>query len=126
MMEFTNFFTKESVRPRACMEPFVLLLSPFAPHLAEELWQILGHSNTLAYEPWPTWDEAALKESLAEIPVQINGKVRAKVMVPPDADKDAIEQAARAEERIAEQLAKVQVIKTVVVPGRLVNFVVKG
>jgi len=126
MMEFTNFFTKEAVRPRACMEPFVLLLSPFAPHMAEELWQILGHEQTLAYEPWPTWEEAALKEALVEIPVQINGKVRAKVQVPPDADKDAIEQAARSEERIAEQLANRQVVKTVVVPGRLVNFVVKG
>ena len=61
MMEFTNFFFKESVRPRAAMERFVLLLSPFAPHLAEELWQLLGHDETLAYEPWPEFDEALLK-----------------------------------------------------------------
>ncbi len=125
MMEFTNFFTKEEVRPRACMEPFVLLLSPFAPHLCEELWQILGYNQTLAYQPWPTWDEARIKESQIEIPVQINGKVRGKVLVSPDADKAALEAAARAEERIAEQLQSVQVVKIVVVPGRMVNFVVK-
>ncbi len=59
MMEFTNFFLKEEPRPRSAMERFVLLLSPFAPHLAEELWQLLGHGQTLAYEPWPAFDEAA-------------------------------------------------------------------
>ena len=62
MMEFTNFFTKQDRRPRAAMEPFVLLLSPFAPHIAEELWQALGHPNTLAYESWPQYDEALLVE----------------------------------------------------------------
>src|SRR5262249_26458201 len=78
MMEFTNFFTKETVRPRACMEPFVLLLAPFAPHIAEELWEALGRSKTLAYEPWPKYDESLLAESTVEVPVQINGKVRSK------------------------------------------------
>ncbi len=126
MMEFTNHFTKEDVRPRDCMEPFVLLLSPYAPHLCEELWQLLGHADTLAYAPWPAWDEDRLKESQIEIPVQINGKVRGKVLVAPDADKATLEAAARAEPRIAEQLQAARVIKTVVVPGRMVNFVVKG
>jgi leucyl-tRNA synthetase len=76
MMEFTNFFTKLDRRPRAVLEPFVLLLSPFAPHMAEELWQALGHAKTLAYEPWPKYDEALLVESTIVLPVQINGKVR--------------------------------------------------
>ena len=83
MMEFTNFFTKCDVRPRAAMEQFVLLLSPFAPHLAEELWQLLGHDKTLAYEPWPTFDEAKLREDTVEMPVQISGKLRRRVTVPP-------------------------------------------
>ena len=77
------------------MEQFVLLLSPFAPHIAEELWQALGHDETLAYEPWPTYDESLLVEDEMEIPVQINGKVRAKITVPADADQAKIEDTAR-------------------------------
>ena len=86
MMEFTNYFTKQSERPRAVLEQFVLLLSPFAPHMAEELWQALGHTKSLAYEPWPKFDAALAQEDTIEIPVQINGKVRSKVTVPADAD----------------------------------------
>ena len=126
MMEFTNFFTKADRRPRSVMEPFVLLLSPFAPHIAEELWSALGHKNSLAYEPWPAYDDQLLVESEIEIPVQINGKLRGKIMVAADADAATIEQAARVEPRIAEQLASKQLVKTIAVPGRMVNFVVKG
>ena len=126
MMEFTNFFTKLAVRPRAVLEKFVLLLSPFAPHMAEELWQVLGHAETLAYEPWPKFDEALAREDTIEIPVQINGKLRSKLAVPADIDAKALEAAARADARIAELLAGKQVVKVIVVPGRLVNFVIKG
>jgi leucyl-tRNA synthetase len=126
MMEFTNFFTKADRRPRAVLEPFVLLLAPFAPHIAEELWQSLGHKSTLAYEPWPAYDESLLVESELEIPVQINGKLRGKITIAADADAQSLEQAARADTRIAEQLAGKQVVKTIAVPGRMVNFVVKG
>jgi leucyl-tRNA synthetase len=125
MMEFTNFFLKAAERPRAAMETLVLLLSPFAPHLAEELWQALGHEKTLAYEPWPTFDEAALREETIEIPVQINGKLRGRIAVPTEADKAALEKAARAEPKIAELLAGKTVVKAIVVPGRMVNFVIK-
>src|SRR5262249_37591507 len=76
MMELCNHLTGLEVRPRSVLNTFVLLLSPFAPHLAEELWQALGHSNTLAYEPWPAYDEALTKAETIEVPVQINGKVR--------------------------------------------------
>src|SRR5206468_3837132 len=72
MMEFTNHLTPQTVRPRSVLMTFTLLLSPFAPHLAEELWHILGGSDTLAYEPWPTFDEALLKVDEIEVPVQIN------------------------------------------------------
>jgi leucyl-tRNA synthetase len=125
MMEFTNYFTTASERPRCVMEQFVLLLSPFAPHIAEELWQALGHKQSLAHEPWPEFNPAYAKEDTVEIPVQINGKVRSKVMVPADADSATIEKTARADARITELLAGAQIIKVVVVPRRLVNFVAK-
>lgn len=125
MMEFTNFFTGSDVRPREAMEKIVLLVSPFAPHLAEELWQILGHKKTLAYEPWPPFDESKIRESTVEIPVQILGKVRGRVTVPADADEKTIEAAARADEKVAALLEGKMVVKTIVVPKRLINFVVK-
>ncbi|MFO0870318.1 MAG: leucine--tRNA ligase [Pirellulales bacterium] len=125
MMEFVNFFTKETTRPRSVLETFVLLLAPYAPHLAEELWNALGHSETLAYHPWPACDEQYLRDDTVEIPVQILGKLRSKVVVPADATAAAIEEAARTEPRIVELLTGKTIVKVVVVPGRLVNFVVK-
>jgi len=125
MMEFTNHFTAAVERPRAVLEKFVLLLSPFAPHLAEELWQALGHTTTLAHEPWPQFDPELAKEDTREIAVQINGKVRAKIRVPADADQERMIAAARTEGRIAELLTGKQVVKQIAVPGRLVSFVVK-
>ena len=107
------------------MGPFVLLLSPFAPHLAEELWNLLGHDESLAYEPWPEFDESLLVTSTVEIPVQVNGKLRGKVVVATDAEQEAIQEAAAADETVARFLEEKTIIKTVVVPGRLVNFVVK-
>jgi leucyl-tRNA synthetase len=125
MMEFTNYFTTASERPRSVMEPFVLLLSPFAPHIAEELWQALGHTESLAHEPWPKFDPQLARQETIEIPVQINGKVRSKISVPADADNATIEAAARADERVTELLFAKQILKVVVVPGRLINFVVR-
>jgi leucyl-tRNA synthetase len=126
MMEFTNFFTKSDRRPRAAMEQFVLLLSPFAPHIGEELWQVLGHPKTLAYEAWPKYDESLLVESTIEMPVQINGKVRSKITVPADADNGAILLAAKADPKVADYIRGRQILKEIVVPGKLVNIVVKG
>ncbi len=125
MMEFTNFFTKADVRPRSIMEPFVLILSPFAPHLAEELWQLLGHGKSLAYERWPVAEPRWLKEESVEVPVQVNGKLRGKVVVPTGSDAAATEAAAREDAKVGEHLVGKMVVKVVVVPGRLVNFVVK-
>jgi leucyl-tRNA synthetase len=126
MMEFINEFGTLEPRPRAVLEPFALLLSPFAPHLAEELWSILGHSESLAYAAWPTWDEKYLIESEIEIPVQINGKLRAKILVPAGADAATLQSLAEANATIQPQLAGKQIVKVVAVPGRMVNFVVKG
>jgi leucyl-tRNA synthetase len=124
LMEFTNAFTGQDVRPRTAMETFTLLLAPMAPHIAEELWQVLGHDESLAYAPWPSYDPALLKDEEIEIPVQVNGKLRGRVSVPADADRDAIEAAARADEKIAALLKGKAIRKVVVVPGKLVNFVV--
>jgi leucyl-tRNA synthetase len=126
MMEFTNYFTTASERPRAALEKFVLLLSPFAPHIAEELWQALGHQQSLAHEPWPEFDPSLAKEDSIEVPVQINGKLRAKITVPAGLDAIQLEAAARADARVQELLNGKQVVKVIVVPGRLVNFVIKG
>jgi leucyl-tRNA synthetase len=125
MMEFVNFFNKQTVRPRSAMERFVLLLSPYAPHIAEELWQVLGHGQTLAYEPWPDYDEALTRENTIEVPVQVLGKLRAKVCVPAEATPADIEAAARADQKVQEWIGGKQVVKVIVVPGRLINFVVK-
>ena len=124
MMEFVNYFTKSSVRPHGVMKSFVLLLSPFAPHVAEELWQILGGETTLAYEAWPNYDESLTQDETIEVPVQIKGKVRGRISVPADIDKGGLEEAARNDAKIAEQLEGRKIVKVIVVPGRLVNFVV--
>jgi leucyl-tRNA synthetase len=125
MMEFVNYFTKESVRPKRAMEALVLLLAPYAPHIAEELWHALGHDQSLTYAPWPTYDEAMTRTSEIEIPLQINGKVRAKVMVPADATVEQMEAAGRNHEKINEWLEGKAIVKAIVIPGRMVNFVVK-
>ncbi|MFT7641661.1 MAG: leucyl-tRNA synthetase, partial [Pirellulaceae bacterium] len=126
MMEFVNHFTKQSERPQSTMETFILLLSPFAPHLSEELWELLGHTETLAYEPWPEFNENFLKESTIEVPVQINGKVRAKINVPAGTNKDDLLALAKSNERVAELIEGMNIVKEIAVPGRMVNFVVKG
>jgi leucyl-tRNA synthetase len=125
MMEFTNFFLKQDRRPQRAMEQFVLLLCPFAPHISEEIWEALGHGKTLAYEPWPGFDESLIKEDTIEVPVQINGKLRSRIRVPAEADCDTLERAARLDQRIADHLKLKQEVKVIVVPGRMVNFVVK-
>ena len=126
MMEFVNAVGQDEVRPRSLMEPFVLLLSPFAPHLAEELWQILGHEQTLAYEPWPVHDEQYLVEDEIEIPVQVNGKLRAKIRLPAGVDQETMQAAAEADEAVQRFLEGKERVRTIVVPGRMVNFVVRG
>jgi leucyl-tRNA synthetase len=126
LMEFTNAFTGMDVRPRSAMETFTLLLAPLAPHAAEELWQVLGHDRSLAYEPWPEFNPALLKDDEIEVPVQINGKLRGRITVAADLSREALEAAARADEKVAALLEGKDIKKVVVVPGKLVNFVVSG
>jgi leucyl-tRNA synthetase len=110
--------------PRSVLEPLVLMLAPLAPHIAEELWSRLGHAGSLAREPFPVADPAWLVDETVEMAVQVNGTSRATVRVPAGADQVAAERAAQADARIAAHLADRRVRKVVVVPGRLVNFVV--
>ncbi|MCF0233929.1 MAG: class I tRNA ligase family protein [Thermoguttaceae bacterium] len=125
MMEFVNFFSRRETRPLSAMRAFTLLLSPFAPHIGEELWKALGGEKSLAYEPWPQWDEAALHEATIVIPVLICGKLRAKIEVPSDADSATVEAAALAQPKIAASLEGKTIVKTIVVPGKTINFVAK-
>jgi leucyl-tRNA synthetase len=126
MMEFVNFCTPLDRRPRAILEPFVTILAPFAPHLAEELGELLGKPAPVSLATWPAVEEKWLKDDTVEIPVQIQGKLRGRVVVPAGADAEAMKAAAAADPKIAEQLAGKQIAKVVAVPGRLVNFVLKG
>jgi len=113
-----------AIRPED-FERFVLLLAPFAPHMSEELWERLGHTDLVARAEWPAYDEALLVEEEVTLAVQVNGKVRSRVTVPADADEAAVREAALADEKVAKYVTGREVKKVVVVPGRLVNIVVK-
>jgi len=123
MMEFVNFCTPLERRPRAILEPFVTVLAPFAPHLAEELWQVLGKQAPVSLATWPVAEQKWLVDDTLEIPIQIQGKLRGRVSVPAGTDAEALKAAAAADPRIAELLAGKRITKVVAVPGRLVNFV---
>jgi leucyl-tRNA synthetase len=107
------------------LESLVLMLAPFAPHLASELWEQIGRKDTILRHPWPKFDEALARENEIEVPVQINGKLRALIKVPVDASKEALEAAARADEKVQVALAGKTVVKVIFVPGKLINFVVR-
>ncbi len=123
MMIFVNAVTAQEKRPRKLLEPFVLLLAPYAPHLAEEIWERLGHNQTLAYEPWPRFDESLLKEDTVTVVLQVNGKLRDRAEVPAQISQAELEELALANDRVKEHLAGKQVKKIIVVPGKLVNIV---
>jgi leucyl-tRNA synthetase len=124
MMVLVNELTPASPRPKWAVEQLVLILAPFAPHIAEELWQRLGHAKTLAYEPWPKWDAADLVEATVALPVSINGKHKETIEVPRGADRGAIEQMVLANERVQRSLGGKPIRKVIYVEGRMVNLVV--
>ncbi|MEV6716471.1 leucine--tRNA ligase [Lentzea sp. NPDC051208] len=125
LIELNNYVTKHysSGTPRALAEALVLMLAPQAPHVAEELWSKLGNEGSLAHGPFPKADEQYLVEDTVEYPIQVNGKVRSRVVVSASAAQDEIKAAALAEEKIAELVAGGEPRKVIVVPGRLVNIV---
>ncbi len=125
MMVFINEINRLDEVPVAAWEPFVLLLSPYAPHLAEELWEKLGGKESVALQKWPEWDETLTHDDEVTIVVQINSKNRSQLTMPKGASKEELEKEALSNDRIKELLAGKTVIKTIVVPNKLVNFVVK-
>lgn len=125
MMVFINDCYKADVIPTEYAEGFVKMLAPMVPHVAEELWQVLGHGETLSYAQWPTYDEAKLVDDEVEIAVQVLGKVRAKIIVAKDASKEEIEKVALADVKVQEYMAGKNLVKIIVIPGKLVNIVVK-
>lgn len=125
MMVFINDCYKAEVIPTEYAEGFIKMLAPIAPHIAEELWSILGHEGTITYVEWPTYDESKLVDDEIEVVVQVNGKVRAKVKVAKDATKEDLEEAALADEKVQEQMEGKQLVKLIAIPGKLVNIVVK-
>ncbi|KMY55109.1 leucyl-tRNA synthetase [Bacillus sp. FJAT-27231] len=123
MMVFINEGYKATAIPKEYVEGFVKLLSPVAPHLAEEMWEKLGHEGTISYQAWPTYDESKLVDDEVEIVIQVNGKMKAKLMISKEATKEEMEQIAMNDEKVQEQIAGKTVRKVIAVPGKLVNIV---
>ena len=124
LIKLNNEMTGMPTIPRELAETFTLLLAPFAPHLAEEVWHRLGHEKSLARRPWPEYDQARLVDETIELPVQVNGKLRDRITVAADADEAAVFSAAEAAERVRPWIEGKQVRKRLYVPRKLVNFVV--
>ncbi len=124
MMVFVNEATKASSVPRAWFEMFVKILSPFAPHVAEEMWQRLGHRTSITYAPWPPHDDAKLARDTMVLPIQVAGKKRSEIEMPVDATEEAIVAAAKADSKVQPFIAGKAIKKVVYVKGRLVNLVV--
>ena len=124
-MVCTTELTQQQCRSRKVLEQLVTLIAPFCPHIAEELWEALGHATSVCDAHWPDWDEKYLVESTIKMPVQFNGKVRFTLDVPADMSKEDIEKTALSVPDAQRHLEGMQVVKTVVVPGRIINIVVK-
>jgi len=125
MMEFVNAANKWDAVPRRTIEPFVKLLSPFAPHIAEELWARLGHDESIAYTDWPAFDEEKIKKDVVEMAVQVNGTVRATITVGAEAAEEEVLATARADANVQRYLDEGDLRREIYVPGRIVNFVVQ-
>ena len=124
LMTMLNEFYDKGVN-RAEYKTFLALLNPFAPHITEELWQQLGETGLLSVAPWPAYDEAKTVESTVEMAVQVNGKLKGTIKLAADADKQAAIDAALAEEKVQQAIEGKQIVKQIVVPGKIVNLVVK-
>ena len=125
MMIFVNACYKNGKCPKEYAEAFVKMISCICPHIGEEMWNVLGHEETLAYEPWPVWDEEKIKEDTIQIPVQVNGKVRATVEIGVDEEQAAVLEKAHAMHNVQVTIAGKTIVKEIYVKGRIVNIVVK-
>jgi len=124
MMIFANHLIKQDDRPKSVVEKFLLILAPFAPHISEELWQRLGHQDSLSYEPWPEYDKELIKEKEVELAVQVNGKIKDRIVIAADADEEHIKQKALASEKVVAAINGKSPKKVIVIKSRLVNIVV--
>ena len=125
MMIFINAVYKEDIFPKEYAEGFVKLLNPVAPHIGEELWEMLGHNNTIAFEAWPKYDESKIVEDEKEIAVQVNGKVRATIKIAVDESEESIKEKALEEENVKRHTEGKEIVKMIVIKGKIVNIVVK-
>ncbi len=125
MMIFVNEVTRGESRPRQILEPFVIVLAPFAPHIAEELWEKLGHATSLALEPWPSYDSRKLQQSTVEVVVQVNGKVRSRIGVAVDTAEKELEALSLADDVVRKHMDGKKLVKVIVVKNKLVNLVVQ-
>ncbi|WP_433743855.1 leucine--tRNA ligase [Falsibacillus pallidus] len=123
MMVFINEAYKAEVLPKSFVEGFVKMLSPIAPHIAEELWAKLGHSESITYAAWPVFDESKLVDNEVEIVLQVNGKVKAKRMVAKDVTREELEEMAKTDDQLKEHIEGKTIRKIIAVPGKLVNVV---
>ncbi|MFZ9595536.1 MAG: leucine--tRNA ligase [Bdellovibrionia bacterium] len=125
MMIFINHFTKQETRPRACLKPFLQLLQPFAPHLAEELWERLGEKSFLSFEPWPQFDPTLAQDDQITLAVQVLGKTRGTLAIPPGSDQASVEKLALELPSVAKQMEGKQIRKVIFVKDKILNFVIQ-
>ena len=125
LMIFVNEVYKVNKLPREYAEGLIKMLSCICPHVGEEMWQVLGHNDTIAYEPWPTYDESKCADDEVEVAVQINGKLRATVMLPVNCDKDEAIAIAKKDEKVIAAIEGKTIVKEISVPNKIVNIVVK-
>jgi len=124
MMEYVNELREQGARSREQVEPLVIMLAPYAPHFAEELWELLGHKRSVFEERWPTYDERLATAGDVEIAVQVNGKLRSRLIVPRGLDEDAVVARALADEAVKKFVDGKKVRKVIYVQDRLLNLVV--
>ena len=125
MMALLNDFAAAGGATREEYRILLILLNPFAPHMTEELWERLGYGGQLAQAQWPVYDPAKCVEDTVEIAVQVNGKIRTRLVIPADSEAAQALAAAKADEKIAAALAGMQIVKELYVPGKLVNLVIR-
>ena len=125
MMIFVNAVYKEGKCPKAYAEGLIKMLSCIAPHICEEMWSLLGHNGTIAYESWPTYDESKTADDSVEVALQINGKLKGTIMLPVNCPKDDAIAAAKADERVAAAIEGKTIVKEIAVPNKIVNIVVR-
>ncbi len=126
LMIFSNEFAKEVKKPKQVMEDFLRLVSPFAPHLAEELWEKLGHKKNLAYEKWPTFQEEWVQEDTIEIPIMVNGKVKSRITVPSDLGEAQVEQLVMKDEKVLSAIAGRKISQKRYVPKKIYTIALSG